>query len=235
MGQPSDPKTPPPVPARYAGYIAVRLVAHADHPVMRPADCRRRPSAQRPDRRAGARLSRALRVVGCITVPGYGPADGRAGLYVLCIVATGVNVRFCRIQRVQAGRSLAHLADPAPREMADPSGRRTVSPFVSSESRWLCVLGAKGTGLAGVLDEPGPTAPADRGHGQSPHRWAASRPRHSWPAPTATPAVAAHRPRAGGPGPPGTDRQPAAQASARAPLAPAARAAVAAGQDVQPG
>ena len=31
-GQPSDPKTPPPVRARYAGYIAVRLVAHTDHP-----------------------------------------------------------------------------------------------------------------------------------------------------------------------------------------------------------
>jgi hypothetical protein len=28
-GQPSDPKTPPPVPARYAGDTAVRLVAHA--------------------------------------------------------------------------------------------------------------------------------------------------------------------------------------------------------------
>src|SRR5215469_16886261 len=28
-GQPSDPKTPPPVHARYAGYTAVRLVAHA--------------------------------------------------------------------------------------------------------------------------------------------------------------------------------------------------------------
>ena len=27
-GQPSDPKTPPPVHARYAGYTAVRLVAH---------------------------------------------------------------------------------------------------------------------------------------------------------------------------------------------------------------
>ena len=39
-GQPSDPKTPPPVHARSAGYIAVRLVAHADHPVMagRPLD-----------------------------------------------------------------------------------------------------------------------------------------------------------------------------------------------------
>ena len=59
-GQPSDPKTPPPVHARYAGYIAVRLVAHADHPVMRPADCWRRPSAQRPERRVSARLSRAL-------------------------------------------------------------------------------------------------------------------------------------------------------------------------------
>jgi hypothetical protein len=34
-GQPSDPKTPPPFHARYAGYIAVRLVAHADHPVRR--------------------------------------------------------------------------------------------------------------------------------------------------------------------------------------------------------
>src|SRR5262249_24851616 len=33
-GQPSDPKTPPPVHARSAGYIAVRLVAHADHSVM---------------------------------------------------------------------------------------------------------------------------------------------------------------------------------------------------------
>src|SRR5262249_9384905 len=34
-GQPSDPKTPPPVHARYAGYIAVRLVAHAEHPFLR--------------------------------------------------------------------------------------------------------------------------------------------------------------------------------------------------------
>ena len=33
-GQPSDPKTPPPVHARCAGHIAVRLVAHADHPVL---------------------------------------------------------------------------------------------------------------------------------------------------------------------------------------------------------
>jgi hypothetical protein len=32
-GQPSDPKTPPPVHARYAGYIAVRLVAHTERPV----------------------------------------------------------------------------------------------------------------------------------------------------------------------------------------------------------
>jgi hypothetical protein len=35
-GQPSDPKTPPPVHARYAGYIAVRLVAHTDQPVLYP-------------------------------------------------------------------------------------------------------------------------------------------------------------------------------------------------------
>jgi hypothetical protein len=33
-GKPSDPKTPPPVHARSAGYIAVRLVAHADNPVL---------------------------------------------------------------------------------------------------------------------------------------------------------------------------------------------------------
>jgi len=33
-GQPSDPKTPPPVHARYAGYIAVRLVAHAYQPIL---------------------------------------------------------------------------------------------------------------------------------------------------------------------------------------------------------
>src|SRR2546421_10046081 len=30
-GQPSDPRTPPPVPARYAGDTAVRLVAHAGY------------------------------------------------------------------------------------------------------------------------------------------------------------------------------------------------------------
>src|SRR5437764_195108 len=40
--------------------------------------------------------------------------------------------------------------------MADTSGRRAVSPFVSGESRWLCVLGAERTSLAGVLDEPTP-------------------------------------------------------------------------------
>src|SRR5262249_46194712 len=34
-GQPSDPKTPPPVHARCAGHIAVRLVAHTDHPFAR--------------------------------------------------------------------------------------------------------------------------------------------------------------------------------------------------------
>ena len=44
-GQPSDPKTPPPVRARYAGYIAVRLVAHTDQPfrggLAAPGDLRR--------------------------------------------------------------------------------------------------------------------------------------------------------------------------------------------------
>src|SRR5262249_24374126 len=34
-GQPSDPKTPPPVHARCAGHIAVRLVAHTEHPFGR--------------------------------------------------------------------------------------------------------------------------------------------------------------------------------------------------------
>jgi hypothetical protein len=42
-GQPSDPKTPPPVHARYAGYIAVRLVAHADCPVRCGTGNERRP------------------------------------------------------------------------------------------------------------------------------------------------------------------------------------------------
>jgi hypothetical protein len=41
-GQPSDPKTPPPVHARYASYIAVRLVAHTEHP-----DLERRPAGPR--------------------------------------------------------------------------------------------------------------------------------------------------------------------------------------------
>jgi hypothetical protein len=39
-GKPSDPKTPPPVHARSAGYIAVRLVAHTDHPDMDVHCCR---------------------------------------------------------------------------------------------------------------------------------------------------------------------------------------------------
>src|SRR5262249_51207024 len=44
-GQPSDPKTPPPVHARYAGYIAVRLVAHAEHPFARGGGKIDQPSA----------------------------------------------------------------------------------------------------------------------------------------------------------------------------------------------
>src|SRR6266496_3196761 len=73
-GKPSDPKTPPPVHARSAGYIAVRLVAHADHPVRREgwrvltdrgwrADRRRRwlccrPGGRLDSRRAGAAVCR---------------------------------------------------------------------------------------------------------------------------------------------------------------------------------
>src|SRR5262249_18669672 len=37
-GHPSDPKPPPPVHARCAGHIAVRLVAHADQPFWSPGD-----------------------------------------------------------------------------------------------------------------------------------------------------------------------------------------------------
>src|SRR5580693_9375902 len=41
-------------------------------------------------------------------------------------------------------------------ETADTSGRRTVSPLVSGESRYLCALGAERTGLPSVLDKPTP-------------------------------------------------------------------------------
>jgi hypothetical protein len=62
-GQPSDPKTPPPVHARYAGYIAVRLVAHAEHPVPARPGWPARPWI----RRAYRRISR----------DGRGPAHSR--------------------------------------------------------------------------------------------------------------------------------------------------------------
>src|SRR6266496_5163977 len=53
-GKPSDPKTPPPVHARSAGYIAVRLVAHTDHLDLRTP--RAAPSGR------GGRAERRLRV-----------------------------------------------------------------------------------------------------------------------------------------------------------------------------
>ena len=52
-GKPSDPKTPPPVHARSAGYIAVRLVAHTESPVL----CRGAGGPDDPHRGGGSGLS----------------------------------------------------------------------------------------------------------------------------------------------------------------------------------
>jgi GNAT superfamily N-acetyltransferase len=53
--------------------------AGADHPIQPGSACLSQQLRSRTERRVGARLSRALRVAGCIAVPGYGPADGRTG------------------------------------------------------------------------------------------------------------------------------------------------------------
>ena len=76
-GQPSDPKTPPPVHAHYAGYIAVRLVAHTDHPV--------RPGA---DGVPGNRVWRARDYYGG-SARGYQPAEQSSRLYVYASPRSG--------------------------------------------------------------------------------------------------------------------------------------------------
>jgi hypothetical protein len=66
-----------------------------DRPELHTSDTGHRGFRGRPERRVGARLSRALRVVGCIAVPGYGPSGQPDGLYVYASSRSG-DVRFCR-------------------------------------------------------------------------------------------------------------------------------------------
>ena len=68
--------------------------------------------------------------------------------------------------------------------------------LVSRKARWWCVL-AQDVPACPAFFTSDLTAPADRGHRQSLCRWAGSRPPTHKPAPSATPAVAAHHPLAG--------------------------------------
>ena len=101
QGEPGDQGSGPPDQrrARRSGSQQTSWRPRADHPVMRPADCWRRPSAERPDR-LGARLSRALRTVGDLD-------HGRTGRwprpYVYAWPTLGVNARFCREPGVLCG------------------------------------------------------------------------------------------------------------------------------------
>src|SRR5271166_4810141 len=82
-------------------------------------------------------------------------------------------MRSCRIERAGGAESGPPGRSFILTEMANTSGRRTVSPLVSGESRKLCVLGAERTGLPGVLDKPTPPLLPTVGTG---NRFAAGQP-----------------------------------------------------------
>src|SRR6478736_2641541 len=68
-------------------------------PILPRLDCHAWLSVRRPERRVGARLSRAPDVAGCVAIPSYSPADSESAGF-LCIAAYIENSLFCRIQRV---------------------------------------------------------------------------------------------------------------------------------------